>query len=570
MKFYPTHNGVLCQEEYCGVFSMINAKASHVIEKRSLKCKSIYHKDIPFLRGLEFIFFGTYLFFISLIFSISMDNSNNKLLDNVSKRLNVNNNVTFISTFFVIVFLFSIILFVVLPTQLTSLFANYLPNEFAKNLINANIKFLIFLIVLFCFKNILSINRIYAFNTAANIIINRSLKNKSLISHTALNYLNFLVSGLMFNIFFTTLMGIEIFVFYKLIIDIILYIIGFSIVYELLFLLEKSKIKCIIILSSFFVTTKSNATSELIVATSIWEMKLIKENQQRNQIDEKEDKESSSVFLSQVLAFVDGKLKENNILEENESKWLVANVLGVRKNELKFISQIKKTQEMHIKKILERRIKGEPLDKIFGECEFFSQTIKVSKNVLTPRPETELLVEKCLLILKNFNKPTVLDLCTGSGAIAIAIKQNCEMAKVYACDISDKALAIAKENAKHCKLKIHFKKSDMFLGLNKRKKYDMIISNPPYIKSSDIPSLDREVRLYDPLIALDGGDDGLRFYRIIAKDAPCFLKKNGILALEIGYDQGKTVKKLLSKSLKDVTIIKDYSGNDRFVIAKNK
>ena len=157
---------------------------------------------------------------------------------------------------------------------------------------------------------------------------------------------------------------------------------------------------------------------------------------------------------------------------------------------------------------------------------------------------------------------------TGSGVIAITIAKETS-ANVVASDISHQALEVAKKNAKTNNAKIKFVESDIFKGL-KKDKFDLIISNPPYIPSKEVLTLDDEVKKYDPILALDGGDDGLSFYREIAEQAPMHLKEDGIIVLEIGFNQGQSIKKLLQNSFKNIKIKKDYSGNDRIVVAQKK
>ena len=183
------------------------------------------------------------------------------------------------------------------------------------------------------------------------------------------------------------------------------------------------------------------------------------------------------------------------------------------------------------------------------------------------------MVEEIINILKNQisnEKINILDLCTGSGAIGISIVKYIENAQVTMTDISRKALEVAEKNAKNNKVidRCNFIKSNMFEDII-NKKYDVIISNPPYIQSSIIKELEKEVQ-EEPIIALDGGKDGLDFYKIIAKKAYNFLNDNGILALEIGYDQKENVIKLLKEQEKYVDIYskKDLSGNDRIVVCK--
>ena len=212
-----------------------------------------------------------------------------------------------------------------------------------------------------------------------------------------------------------------------------------------------------------------------------------------------------------------------------------------------------------------------PLQHLTGEQEFMGYRFKVTKDVLVPRMDTELLVmeasKRAVLGAK------ILDLCTGSGIIGIALKKICFGAEVTLTDVSEEALAIARENADTNKAEVRIIKSDMFKGLDPDDKYTMIVSNPPYIPASEIEGLEPEVRDHDPLMALDGGDDGLDFYRIIAEQAPDHMKPGAWLLLEIGYDQGETVPVLIRKTgrfMDSTEVFKDLAGNDRVVAARLK
>jgi release factor glutamine methyltransferase len=194
--------------------------------------------------------------------------------------------------------------------------------------------------------------------------------------------------------------------------------------------------------------------------------------------------------------------------------------------------------------------------------DFYGYTLKVDERVLIPRPETEILVENAL---KNINKESrVLDLCTGSGAIAIAVAKE-SGAKVVAVDISQDAIALASENAKLNGVDVEFIQSNMFENISEQK-FDVIISNPPYIKTQDILSLQREVKDFEPNIALDGGQDGYDFYRIICEQAKNHLSLGGVLLLECGLGQAQCVKNMLN-DFTSVEIIKDYENIDRIVKA---
>lgn len=211
---------------------------------------------------------------------------------------------------------------------------------------------------------------------------------------------------------------------------------------------------------------------------------------------------------------------------------------------------------------VEERKQGKPVTKIFHKVYFYGLEFYVDENVLSPRQETELLVDYAIAFLKTHEHAKVLDLCTGSGAIACAMKKNTN-AYVVATDISDSALNVARQNAKQLGLEIEFKHSDMFKNL--AGEFDLIVSNPPYIETDVCKTLASEVRDYDPMIALDGGADGLVFYKEIRKNMR-YIKDGGQLVLEIGYNQGKAVRDIF-KGYK-VRIIKDYSNNDRIVIVE--
>lgn len=218
----------------------------------------------------------------------------------------------------------------------------------------------------------------------------------------------------------------------------------------------------------------------------------------------------------------------------------------------------------YIKKIIE----GKPIQYITNYQEFMKLQFYVNENVLIPQPDTEILVEQVINENKNKNI-NILDLCTGSGAIGISIAKYIEKSNIIATDISSKALQIAKLNAEKNLVhkKIEFILSDMFKDIGKRS-FDIIVSNPPYIKTKIIKNLDKTVQ-NEPSLALDGGMDGLKFYKIIAQKAHEFLNKNGKIYLEIGYDQKDDVVNLLKNTFKykDIICIKDLEQNDRVIIA---
>lgn len=246
--------------------------------------------------------------------------------------------------------------------------------------------------------------------------------------------------------------------------------------------------------------------------------------------------------------------------------WIVCAVTGIKRNSLHFEKDRELTEQQifNLNAILERRKTREPLQYILGFVPFYNIILNTDSRALIPRDETALLVEQALKFIEKNNYKTVLDIGTGSGAIAISIKKNAPQTCVCAVDISEEALSLAKENAKENETEIEFIKSDLFENLQ-TKKFDCILSNPPYIPTKDMEKLEKEL-FYEPKSALDGGSDGLDFYRDIIEEAKEHLTKNGLLMFEIGFDQADAVRTLLSKSgFTDSVVLKDYSNLDRIV-----
>ena len=242
------------------------------------------------------------------------------------------------------------------------------------------------------------------------------------------------------------------------------------------------------------------------------------------------------------------------------------------------------TEEKYME-LIRRRAERIPLQHITGVQEFMGYTFKVNPHVLIPRQDTETLVteaaktiqstprEKLSFFekLKGRKKWDVLDLCCGSGAVGISLAKICSNVKVTATDISAEAVETAEANAEDLRVKVRFLTGDMFEPV-KGRKFDMIVSNPPYIRTNMISILQEEVKDHEPLNALDGGRDGLDFYRTIVEKAADFLKPEGFLLVEIGHDQGEDLRKMLKDSGKysPAVVIKDLPGRDRVVKCKLK
>ena len=265
-----------------------------------------------------------------------------------------------------------------------------------------------------------------------------------------------------------------------------------------------------------------------------------------------------------LLKKVKNRLIEFGIDEEAEAEWIVSLTIGCKRDELNSDTLISAKHVEKIERIVKERCTGRPLWYCIGDTDFYGYKILVNESVLIPRPETELLVENALKYINNSS--LVLDLCTGSGAIAVAVNKSSN-AKVFAIDISDKALDVAKKNAEINNAYVEFIKSDLFNEISDGQKFDVIISNPPYIKSDDILTLQKEVKDFEPMLALDGGADGYDFYKRISKDANKYLNRGGVLIMECGFGQAQTIKEMLSNNFTSVEIIKDYENIDRIVKA---
>lgn len=309
-------------------------------------------------------------------------------------------------------------------------------------------------------------------------------------------------------------------------------------------------------------------------------------------------KQERNIFLNmkinELLQKAIIELEKNNIEESSlKTKILLSNCISKPKEYL-FIHENEEVEQPLEKEFLqkiERLCNNEPLQYITNKQEFMGLEFYVDENVLIPRSDTEILVEEVLKNIDKTKKLKILDMCTGSGIIAITLAKFCENVEITAVDKSEGALNVAIKNAKLNNVydRIKFIKSDMFENVNNnskelddlspssnlsnnlsnnkilQQKYDIIVSNPPYIESSTIKTLNKDVQK-EPQMALDGGEDGLDFYRIIAENAEHFLKENGKIYLEIGYNQRESVSKLFVNKFKDVKCIKDLAGLDRVII----
>ena len=268
--------------------------------------------------------------------------------------------------------------------------------------------------------------------------------------------------------------------------------------------------------------------------------------------------------MSELLANTKKRFRDNGV-DEEDAEWIFSLLLDIPKSAVCSEERILRiAQVKEILRIADERLTGRPLWYIIGDADFCGYKIKVDERVLIPRPETEELAQQVIAAAEEGD--SILDLCTGSGAVAIAVYKELEKNKrkvsVTASDVSEDALALAKENAEENGADIAFVQSDLFSRL--RGRYNIIVSNPPYIPTGDIEGLQREVRDFEPRLALDGGEDGLDFYRRIAAEASKYLVRGGMLVMEVGLGEAESVVKLF-KYCDYSMVVKDLNGIDRFV-----
>jgi len=263
----------------------------------------------------------------------------------------------------------------------------------------------------------------------------------------------------------------------------------------------------------------------------------------------------------------------------NEAELLFTEIMGCDRASLYLNAKraMPQTKAKIVSSVLRARLRGEPIQYILGEAEFMGMKFKVCPSVLIPRPETEILVENTVELIRRVYPAgycvRALDIGTGSGCIAVSLAAILKRIRITALDISLEALKVARLNARlnNVRDKISFLQSDLLKKLGLQDAFDVIVSNPPYIQSFQFDNLQPEIG-YEPRIALDGGCDGLRFYRDIVAESPPFLKKGGFLILEIGYGQLEETKDIIGRSpfFSIIESVSDYNGIDRVVVAKRK
>lgn len=271
-----------------------------------------------------------------------------------------------------------------------------------------------------------------------------------------------------------------------------------------------------------------------------------------------------------ALEYGKQRLLECEIEDANLDAWLLLEYVSGISRSWYFVHEDEEISENDIEEyqiLIEQRGKHIPLQQLTKEAYFYGMKFFVNENVLIPRQDTEVLVEQVLSLSKGKENLKLLDMCTGSGCILLALLANLKQASGTGVDLSEKALEVAQRNGKELGIEVSWVQSDLFDKVSGS--YDIIVSNPPYIETSVIEGLMDEVKLHEPRMALDGTEDGLFFYREITMQAGKYLKNNGILAFEIGYNQGKAVSEFMKENgYKEVQVLQDLAGLDRVVTGR--
>ncbi len=568
MKYYfPCVNGVSCFGGGKNVVAVVDDDGGKKVKARQSKNKIIKYNWI-FVRGIQYFFCGLFALLACFDASFSITNSeDSKFSKKISKTFYISARYFFILISVASSFVIAFFLLGFLPAKLSFVLMGNSANLRLRAFIIAIIKVALFYLILLLLRLLPSMQYFYRFNGATSQIMQKSAKNSENIKkswHKPLNYVNFLVFTLLFSIFMVSLIAVNFNWWANLLINLVIVLASMAICYEVLNLLEKSErawVNNICLITSWFIAMKPNITQEEIARVA----------QLESDIGASKDisaVEDGMIAFSAVVTEMQTKLTAVNKYEKSDVDWIIATVLGKNRAEIKLVHSISNKDYREIMLATQRRAKGEPLSSIFGFVEFYGMRFDVNKKVLSPRMETELLVSEALKLIKENKYKEVCDLCTGSGAIAVAIAKNADV-KVTGVDISKPAIQVAENNAKKNKVKVDFVESNLFSGLKKFRKYDIIISNPPYIASGEIDKLDDEVKKYDPKLALDGGEDGLDFYRAIIAGSVKRFNKNGCLMFELGHGQASAVRKLMKDAgYIDTRVIKDYQKKERIIYGK--
>ena len=577
---FPASNGIVLQFDDKKVFSATDCDGKKKLLSFKEPNKVIFW-HFPFIRGIQYFFCGIFALFQT--FLLSFDICSAQKIKNKDLNRYYIKQLIFICGIALCGMIASAIILGLLPGKFGFLIVGISGQTILRNFVILMFKLFFFYLFIVMLRIFPMVNELLKFNKAGQDVLNSKKYNKDknikktqkksrLFSFLSKNidlepnFLNFFIFVFVLDFIVITLWGADYGFWFNLLLNFAILILCAGVAYEMLLFISTFKgLEFLQYLTAFLVFSKPTTTHIETVNVALTELNLL--NTQKDREFMTDDKKKS---FSVVYNEVKNRLQNAGINEKSDADWIIANVLDKNRAEIKLLSFITDKQYQDIIKATERRAKGESIDNIFGFTEFYGLRFDVNKKVLTPRMETEILVETVLKVAKPNEKTKILDLGTGSGAIAVALAKNCD-ASITALDISKSALAIAESNAKKNGVEIEFLHSNLFDNLKRKRKFDIIVSNPPYIPTQEIEKLDRNVRDFDPHIALDGGEDGLDFYRKIVEQSVFRLNDGGYIFFEVGKGQAKSVKQFLKDAqFEEIKIVKDYSKIERVVYGKRK
>lgn len=543
---YPCVYGVMAITNNKKIVVNVNnyGKINITTLKTNKKIKLI---DRFMIRGIVFLFVGLY----STILGICKNNMEFKSFDKAKNSLNLTHNSILYFIMIILTLIISFFLLGFIPLKISFYLAPQNYNILVKRIIISLVKLAIIYLMFLVLKSFIVCENYLKFNEACH---------KFQKENRQVNFLYYFLCSTFLDVLILGLVGLPINSWYFIIVNVLVTLFVFSVNYELFIQIQKNKVlNAIIMPICWLFYEKPSLLEEKCVKIVMNELDL--SNDKR---DKMQEEIKNGIAFSEAYVQMQELLKKANRYEKSDLDYIFAEVLNKSRAEIRLVKCINNADYKKIQKIVEERAEGKPLTKILGHTNFYGLDFIVTKEVLSPRMDTERLVEEVLKDIKP--KQSVLDIGTGSGAIAITIAKNSQT-KVTAVDISEDALKVAKENAKNNNIKVNFVKSNLFNSLKRFAKFDIIVSNPPYIPSKVIDGLEDEVKKFDPILALDGGQDGLDFYKKIIDEAPKRLTHNGKIYFEVGINQALDVKKLLQKNFKDIRIVKDYNKIERVVCA---
>ena len=537
--------------------------------------KSPWWKKIPILRGVI-------AFFDSMISGVgTLLKSSEIFIEESEQQKATNKKEASMGWFMFFTLLISIVLaiglFFFLPNVITDLLTGLVQDmhPFLKNLIDGVVRLGIFMLYMWGVTKVNDVKRVFMYHGAEHKTINcfehemeltvENVRNSSRIHDRCGTSFMFLVMFVAIVVF--SFVGWHDNTLIRLLVRLALLPVVAGLSYEVLKLLAKTES---VVFKPFkapgawlqkHMTTKEPDDKMIEVAIASFNAVL----EMMNDETVAEQKFPKTMPLGQFKQKANDILLQAGIDEPSDVDWILCEVTKLKRSEL--ADDINVTPYMQIKaeNMLRQRADGKPLQYVLGNTDFFGYEFDVNENVLIPRFETELLVDKLLGYINKNSR--VLDLCCGSGAIGITIKlkKDCD---VVLSDLSEGAVAVSQKNAKKLGAEVSVLNGDLFEKVEG--KFDLIVSNPPYIPTDDILGLDKNVKDYEPTMALDGGTDGLDFYRAIISQAPDYLSDNGMLAFELGIGQMDDVVSLAQDGFDLVARVKDYNGIERIVIFSKK